>query len=125
VTVADADDAARAGIPDDRQAALDAAHQAEYERDLLERRRSAIEAGRRKGGLAGAAMAGAMLAVSDIVEGPKKDDAPVVVEANSDPTDVDRDGVRVDLSGESGDVTVEAPALPPMPPPAPGTRRGG
>lgn len=116
------DAAARAGLPDERQAALDAAYIEQAERDVLERRRAAVEAGRRKGGLAGAAMAGAMFAVSEIVEGPKKDDAPVVVEANSDPTDVDRDGVTVDLD----EVTVETPALErlePLSAPRTGTRR--
>lgn len=116
------DAATRAGLPDERQAALDAAHIEHAERETFERRKAAIEAGRRKGGLAGAAMAGAMFAVSEIVEGPKKDDVPVVVEANSDPTDVDRDGVTVDLA----DVTVEAPALDRLDPvsaPRTGTRR--
>lgn len=99
------DAAERAGI--DRQAAIDAAHIEAAREELLERRRSAIEAGRRKGGVAGAAMAGAMMVMSEIVEGPKKDDAPVVVESNSDPTDVDRDGVTVDLA----ELTVAAPPL--------------
>jgi hypothetical protein len=78
-----------------------------YEERLAELRRSAIEAGRRKGGVAGAAMAGAMLAVAEIYEGPRKDDAPVTVEASGDPHDVDRDGIDVDV----GDVGVSAPAL--------------
>lgn len=99
------DAAERAGI--DRQAAADEAYIEAAREDVLERRQAAIAAGRRKGGVAGAAMAGAMMVVSEIVEGPKKDDAPVVVEANSDPTDVDRDGVTVDLS----QLTVEAPPL--------------
>ena len=101
------DAAQRAGIDADRQAASDAAHIDAAERERLDRRQAAIEAGRRKGGVAGAAMAGAMMVMSEIVEGPKKDDAPVVVEASSDPTDIDRDGVAVDLT----DLTVQAPAL--------------
>jgi hypothetical protein len=102
------DAATRAGIdPDARQAAIDAAHIARAEREVLERRRAAIEAGRRKGGVAGAAMAGAMMVMAEIVEGPKKDDAPVVVQANSDPIDVDADGITVELD----DQAVEAPAL--------------
>lgn len=106
--MSDAPDAAeRAGIDPERQAEIDAAYIAAAERETLDRRHSAIEAGRRKGGLAGAAMAGAMMVVSEIVEGPKKDDAPVVVQANSDPTDVDKDGVTVDLDA----LTVEAPPL--------------
>lgn len=101
------DAAQRAGIDADRRAASDAAYIEAAQRARLERRQAAIEAGRRKGGVAGAAMAGAMMVMSEIVEGPKKDDAPVVVESNSDPTDVDRDGVTVDLA----ELTVEAPPL--------------
>lgn len=78
-----------------------------HEERLAEQRASAIEAGRRKGGAAGAAMAGAMLAVAEIYEGPPKEDAPVTVEASSDPHDIDRDGVDVTV----GEVGVSAPAL--------------
>lgn len=88
----------------------DAAHAemvAAWEERLAEARRSSIEAGRRKGGVAGAAMAGAMLAVAEIYEGPRKDDAPVTVEASGDPHDVDRDGIDVDV----GEVGVSSPAL--------------
>ena len=85
---------------------------AAHEQELADARRYAIEAGKRKGGLAGAAMAGAMFAVADIVEGPKKDDKPVTVEASSDPDDVDRDGIDVQV----GDVEVGSPALPTLEP---------
>lgn len=103
-------------FPDDpsaeeREAArLAAAHAefiADHEEQLAAARASAIEAGRRKGGVAGAAMAGAMLAVAEIYEGPPKEDAPVTVEASSDPTDIDRDGVEVHV----GEVDVSSPAL--------------
>jgi hypothetical protein len=80
---------------------------AAYEEQLAEQRRSSIEAGRRKGGVAGAAMAGAMLAVAEIYEGPPKQDAPVTVAASSDPTDVDKDGIDVTV----GEVDVAAPPL--------------
>lgn len=83
-----------------------------HEQRLADQRANAIEAGRRKGGLAGAAMAGAMFAVAEIYEGPKKDDKPVTVEASSDPDDVDRDGIDVSV----GDVDVGAPALPTLEP---------
>jgi hypothetical protein len=79
----------------------------ESEQQLAEQRTAAIAAGRRKGGVAGAAMAGAMMAISDIIEGPPKDDAPVTVEAASGPLDLDKDGFGVTV----GDVDVEAPAL--------------
>lgn len=85
----------------------DDAYVAAYEERLAEARLSAIEAGRRKGGVAGAAMAGAMLAVAEIYEGPRKDAAPVTVEASGDPHDVDRDGIDLSV-GETG---VAAPAL--------------
>jgi hypothetical protein len=78
-----------------------------HEERLAEMRRSSIEAGRRKGGAAGAALAGAMLVVQEIYEGPRQDDKPVTVEAASDPHDVDRDGIDLDV----GDVGVSAPPL--------------
>lgn len=83
-----------------------------HQEELAEIRRSAIEAGRRKGGMAGAAMAGAMLAVADIYEGPRKDDKPVTVEASSDPENVDRDGIDLAV----GELEVAAPALPTLEP---------
>lgn len=79
----------------------------DHEARLAEQRASAIEAGRRKGGVAGAAMAGAMMAVAEIYEGPPKEDAPVTVEASGDPTDIDTDGVDVTV----GEVDVSSPAL--------------
>ncbi len=91
----------------DRSAAAHAEMMAAYEARLADQRRSAIEAGRRKGGVIGAGMAGAMLAVAEIYEGPPKEDAPVTVEASSDPTDIDKDGVEVTV----GDVDVASPAL--------------
>ena len=87
---------------------------ADADPDELERRRSAVEAGRRRGGLAGAALAGAMSIVSEIVEGPKKEDPPIVVEASGDPDDVHRDGLTLDLGG----MTVDAPALDRLDPPS-------
>jgi hypothetical protein len=78
-----------------------------YADRLAEQRASAIAAGRRKAGVAGAAMAGAMLAVRDVVEGPKKDDAPVTVEASGDPLDLERDGFGMNVAG----VEVSAPPL--------------
>lgn len=101
-----------------RDAAYDEMIDAHEER-LAVARASAIAAGRRKAGLAGAAMAGAMLAVSDIVEGPKKDDVPVTVEASGDPHDLERDGVDLAV----GEVDVHAPALERMDPVVPTKRR--
>jgi len=70
-------------------------------------RAAAIAAGRRKGGVAGAALAGAMFAVAEIYEGPRKERSSVVVEASSDPNDLDTDGLEVTVGG----VSVAAPAL--------------
>jgi hypothetical protein len=80
---------------------------AEYEERLAAQRAASIAAGRRRAGLAGAAMAGAMLAVADIIEGPPKEDAPVTVEASSDPHDLEKDGFGATVDG----VDVEAPPL--------------
>jgi hypothetical protein len=70
-------------------------------------RAAAIAAGRRKGGVAGAALAGAMFAVAEVYEGPRKEKTSVVVEASSDPNDLDADGLEVTV----GEVSVAAPAL--------------
>ena len=71
---------------------------------LADRRVSSIEAGRRKGGVMGAAMAGAMLAIQEIYEGPKQDDMVSVSESPDEPGDIDKDGILVQV----GDVDVEA-----------------
>jgi hypothetical protein len=75
------------------------------EEALAERRASAIAAGRRKGGVAGAAMAGAMLALKDIYEGPPREEVVATVESPGEPGDIDRDGIEVSV----GDVDVWAP----------------
>ena len=83
----------------------------EVERIELEERHASqrlatIEAGRRKGGLAGAAMAGVMLGLRDIYDGPPKDDTIVaIVESPDEPVDIDTDGIEVSV----GDVDVWAP----------------
>lgn len=98
----DADDAADGAVDLD-DLGIDAAA-IEAEESLAARRSSSIEAGRRKGGAAGAAMAGAMLAISEIYEGPKRDEIVAVSESPDEPGDIDKDGIRIDV----GDVTVEA-----------------
>ncbi len=82
------------------------------EERLAAARRSSIEAGRRKGGIAGAALAGSMLALRDIYEGPPKDQLPIEIEAPGDPHDVDRDGITMNVDG----IDVSAPPLPRLPP---------
>ena len=81
---------------------LDAIEREEWE---ASRRQSAISAGRRMGGAAGAAMAGAMLAIGEIYEGPPKDDGAVEIEASGEPGDIDADGIDVTV----GEVDVWAP----------------
>ena len=70
-------------------------------------RQSSIEAGRRKAGVAGAALAGSMLALRDIYEGPPKDEIPIEIEASGAPHDIDRDGITLTVDG----VEVQAPPL--------------
>jgi hypothetical protein len=78
----------------------------EAEERAAARRLSAIEAGRRKGGVLGAAAAGAMIGLRDIYEGPPKDDDIVVeIEASGEPGDIDADGIR----GSVADVDYWAP----------------
>jgi hypothetical protein len=78
----------------------------EAEEAAAARRLSMIEAGRRKGGVLGAAAAGAMLGLRDIYEGPPKDDDVVIVsEAPGDPGNIDIDGI----SGRVADVDFWAP----------------
>lgn len=71
---------------------------------LADRRVASIDAGRRKGGVMGAAMAGAMLAIQEIYEGPQKDEMVAVSESPDEPGDIDTDGILVNV----GDVDVEA-----------------
>lgn len=78
----------------------------EAEEAIAARRRSMIEAGRRKGGVLGAATAGAMLGLRDVYEGPPRDDDVVIVaEASGDPGDIDLDGI----TGRVADVDFWAP----------------
>jgi hypothetical protein len=90
--------------PSDQERA-DLAAQVAEEEAIAERRAAAIAAGRRKGGVAGAAMAGAMLALKDIYEGPQRDEIVATVESPGEPGDIDKDGIEVSV----GDVDVWAP----------------
>ena len=101
--VADAPDAERdtdvaARLDAELAASIDVTR-IEAEEAVAARRLSMIEAGRRKGGVLGAAAAGAMIGLRDIYEGPpKEDDIVIVSEAPGDPEDIDVDGItgRVD-----------------------------
>lgn len=74
-------------------------------------------------GVAGAMLAGALLAFRDLLETPK-DPAPVTVESSGEPGDVDADGISLSIGGA---VRVVAPALPFIPPTThrPGRGRAG
>ena len=74
------------------------------------------ERGRKIGGAPGAVMAGMMIALRDIYENPKRDDVPVVVDAPSEPHDVDRDGVELAADDIGGVDDVVIPAQPSRPP---------
>ena len=110
---AGAADAARADADRQRVAAANKAA----------RDRSMIAHGRRIGGVPGAIVAGAMIAIRDIYEGPKRDDGSVVVDAPSDPHDVDRDGVRFRADEIGGPDDVAVPAQPRREPISPPRRR--
>jgi hypothetical protein len=99
--------------------------EAELLRDAAkaERYQTMRERGRQIGGVPGAIVAGLMVALRDIYEAPKRDNGDVVVDAPSEPHDVDRDGMvftATDIGG-SDDVTIGA--LAPRPPVVAGRRR--
>jgi hypothetical protein len=100
-----ADGATRDGLVDDVTDGFDAvaferAERAERDERLAARRLAGIDAGRRKGGIAGAAMASAMLAVQEIYEGPPHDaDIVEVSESPDEPGDIDTDGIEVTVAG--------------------------
>jgi len=57
-------------------------------RGILDNVRGEEPSYRKRQGVAGAMLAGAMIAIRDILEAPKDDDA-VVIEASSEPEDID------------------------------------
>lgn len=117
--MAEPDDADRPGDERSPDALADADRARVAAANQLARDRSMIAHGRRIGGVPGAMVAGAMIAIRDVYEGPKRDDGSVVVDAPSEPHDVDRDGVSLtsDEVGGVHDVTVPAqPRRDPVPP---------
>ncbi len=76
---------------------------------VLEPAARPVDVARRRHGTAGAVLAAGLFGV-DIALGRKpREDIPVVVASNSDPTDLDTDGFRLDVDEQT---TVVAPALP-------------
>ena len=74
------------------------------------------ERGRQIGGTPGAVMAVMMIALRDIYESPKRDNGSVVVDAPSEPHDVDRDGLDLDAADIGADTNVTIAAQEPRPP---------
>ena len=78
---------------------------------------------KRRHGTAGAALAAGMLGIDQIVNGRKpREEAPIVIASNSDPLDIDTDGISLSLA----DADVAVPPLPrtePKTSPTPGKRR--
>ena len=100
-------------MPDHDDAIADADRaRGRWRPDKWPRDRSMVAYGRRVGGVPGAMVAGAMIAVRDIYEGPKRDDGSVVVDAPSEPHDVDRDGVELRCRRVGGDEDLAVPAQP-------------
>ena len=100
VTMADGADADPVAALDAELAASIDVARIEAEERAAAARLSMIAAGRRKGGLLGAAAAGAMIGLRDIYEGPpKEDDIVIVSEAPGDPEDIDIDGITGRVAG--------------------------
>ena len=59
--------------------------------------------------MAGAVLAAGMFGVDMALGRKPREDIPVVVASNSEPVDIDTDGIRVDVDGAT---SVVAPALP-------------
>ncbi len=78
-----------------------------------------IKRARQHGGIGGAIIAGAMIAMRDILEGPPKEPSAVVVDAASEPGDIDADGISVKVAS----TLVVSPPLPPLPVRTPAPRR--
>jgi hypothetical protein len=65
-----------------------------------------VETARRRHGGIGAMLAAGMLGLDQVLGRKPREEAPVVVDANSDPIDIDTDGITVDLHD---DLAVHAP----------------
>lgn len=75
---------------------------------------------RRRHGALGAAVAAGMLGIDQVLGRKPREEAPIVVSSNSDPVDIDTDGITVAV--DDG-LSLIAPALPRTPPTAAPARR--
>lgn len=76
---------------------------------------------RQKAGVGGAMMAGAMMALQGVLEGPKRDPIAVVVAAPTEPINPDAEGISLQLEDRS----LFAPPLAPLRPPRARKRKWG
>jgi hypothetical protein len=98
-TTADRIDPEGFAVPDEELQARIVSDREEYR---ASRKLSSIEAGRRKGGLLGAALAGAMVTLSELYEGKEiKDDIEEVSESAGKVGDIDKDGIGLTVAGVS------------------------
>lgn len=111
------DETERASEPDESDAdnettdgTTDEAGDETTEDDLeLEPSKDPVDTARRRHGMAGAVLAAGMFGVDMALGRKPREDIPVVVASNSEPVDIDTDGIRVDVDGAT---SVVAPALP-------------
>jgi len=79
-----------------------------------------VETARRRHGTAGAVIAAGMMGIDIVLFRKPKEDVPVVVDAPTEPTDIDTDGIHVEVDAVT---SVIAPAQPRSDPLARPTRR--
>lgn len=76
-----------------------------------------------------ALIAAGMFGLAEALGRKPREEAPIIVDANGDPVDIDSDGIEVRVaSSDGGEVAVASPALPrtaPVVRPAPARRRRG
>ncbi|MCU1504331.1 MAG: hypothetical protein JWM12_3685, partial [Ilumatobacteraceae bacterium] len=96
-------------MTDDDTAADPGGEQLEPGEWVLAESSDPIATARRRHGAAGAMLAAGLFGI-DVALGRKpREDIPVVVAANSEPTDIDSEGIEIALDGNT---TVVSPALP-------------
>lgn len=102
-------------VDDDSGLDVDAGHDADAERleaRNAEARDSMVARAHRKHGLAGAIVAGGMLAIDQVLGRRPKEQPAAVSEFSGEPTDIDKDGIQIPLD-ENTTVVSPAPHLRP------------